>query len=613
MNKQKSATEAGVGPSGEFAVGTTEQGAKILHNATGGEVIAEYLMHSGIPYVFGLSGSEEVGLWDALVDRQDRIKYVTCVHEHVAMGMADGYARASGRAPLVALHSIAGAAYAFGGLVTAYRDRVPVLVTAGRQSTDFRGHDGFLEAPNLHTFPTEYTQWTWDVMDPATIADTLRRATLLAEAPPGGPVFVTFSKDLYERRIEEAEILPPEKSRVPRDIEPPARHVEAIVEGLLNAEHPLIMLGNEGLHDDVSGPLMEIADLLGIPVATSWETGMFYPTNHPSYIGTFLVQDQALPLEADVFWSLGAHMFKRPKNDGVLISRSARIFHTGLDHHEVARNYPVDSAAYANIRLTAAAVLDALRTRDLDTALINSRKSRLKDYAAERRARLAAAAEEEFDNAPIALSRLFSELDKVMSSDACIVQEMVTSLDQAQNYLTIDANVPYEKRRRAFGTTGGVLGWGLPAAIGVAMGSPGREVWCVLGDGAFNFGTQALWSAARYEAPTAYVVLNNGQYQANRMNMAKYQGRMHATGQYPGVNLKQPAIDYVALARGYGVEAETVDEPTQLAAALERAKHAINAGRPYVVDVHIETRFGDFDRDWYDHFSIAKGFQPADG
>ena len=611
MNKQKSANEPGIGPSGEYSVRVTEQGAKILRNATGGELVAEYLIHAGVPYVFGLSGSEEVGLWDALVDRQDRIKYVTCVHEHVAMGMADGYARASGRTPLVALHSIAGAAYAFGGLVTAYRDRVPVMVTAGRQSTDFRGHDGFLEAPNLHTFPAEYTQWTWDVMDPATIPDTLRRATLLAEAPPGGPVFVTFSKDLYERRVEDAEILAPEKSRVPRDIEPPARHVEAIVDGLLNAERPMIMLGNEGLHDDVSGELMEIADMLGVPVATSWETGMFYPTNHPSFIGTFLVHDQKLPLECDVFWSVGAHMFKRPKNDGVLIPRSARIFHTGLDHHEVARNYPVDSAAYANIRLTAAAVRDALLARDVDTDVIKSRKAWLRDYAAERRARLAEQLKAEFDNSPIALARLFSELDKVMSTDACIVQEMVTSLDQAQNYLTIDAGVPFEQRRRAFGTTGGVLGWGLPAAIGVAMGSPGKEVWCVLGDGAFNFGVQALWSAARYEAPTAYVVLNNGQYQANRMNMAKYPGRMLATGQYPGVNLKHPAVDYVALARGYGVEGETVDDPAALAAALGRAKQAINAGRPYLVDVHVDTRFGSFDRDWYDHFSIAEGFRPA--
>jgi benzoylformate decarboxylase len=599
-----------IGPVADLATETTEQGAKVLHNATGGELIAEFLMHTGVPYVFGLSGSEEVGLWDALVDRQDKIKYVTCLHEHVAMAMADGYSRSSGRTPLVALHSIAGAAYAFGQMVSSFRDRVPVVVTAGRQSTDFRGHDGFLEAPNLHVFPQQYTQWTWDVMDAATIPDTLRRATLLAEAPPGGPTFVTISKDLYERRVERAEIQPREKSRVPRDIEPAARHVEAIAAALLAAEHPVLMIGNEALHDDVSGEVMAIAEAIGAPVMNSFEMGMVYPTNHPNFVGTFLVQDQEIPRQADVFWSLGAHMFKRGANDGVIIDRAAQILHTGLDHTEVARNYPVDSAAYANIKLTAAAVLDLLKTRNLDTSSIRARKQWMQSYAEHRRARLAEALRKEFDRSPIALSRLFSELDAVMSSDARLVQEMVTSLDQAQNYLTIDCATPYAQRRRAFGTTSGILGWGIPAAIGVAIGSPGKEVWCVSGDGSFNFGLQGLWSASRYDAPIAYVILNNGQYQANRLTMSRYPGRMVESGQFAGMSLGHPDIDYVAIAKGYGIEAEAVSNPADLAAALRRAKQAINDGRPYLLDVKIETRFGSFDSEWFDHFSIAKGWSP---
>jgi benzoylformate decarboxylase len=597
-----------IGPVETFAVEEGPGGAKILHNATGGELIAEFLINWGVPYVFGLSGSEEVGLWDALLDRQDRIKYVTCVHEHVAMAMADGYARSTGKTPLVALHSIAGAAYAFGQLVSSYRDRIPVVVTAGRQSTDFRGHDGFLEAANLHTFPQQYTQWTWDVMDAATIPDTLRRATLLAEAPPGGPTFVTFSKDLYEKRVARAEILPRNKSTVSRAANPPAEHVTAIVDALIEAKRPVLMVGNEAIRDEVSAEVMAIADQLGVPVMTSFEMGIVYPTNHPNFVGTFLVQDQELPRNADVFWSLGAHMFKRPVNDGAIIERSAKIFHTGLDHTEVARNYPVDSAAIANIKSTAIAVLNELQTRNLDTPGVKARKAWILAYAAARKARLAEELARDYANTPIALSRLFNELDQVMSSDACIVQEMVTSLDQAQNYLTIDCNVLYEKRRKAYGTTSGILGWGIPAAVGVAIGNPGKEVWCVSGDGSFNFGVQALWSASRYDAPIVYVVLNNGQYQANRLNMSKYPGRMVERGQFPGVSLGHPDIDYVSLAKGYGVAGERVTEPDQLAAAFARAKGTIQQGRPYLVDVKVATRFGAFDEQWFDHFSIAAGW-----
>ena len=599
------------GPTGDFLSASTPHGARILRNATGGELIAEFLIHWGIPYVFGLSGSEEVGLWDALVDRQDRIRYATCVHEHVAMAMADGYARSSGKTPLVALHSIAGAAYAFGQMVSSFRDRIPVVVTAGRQSTDFRGHDGFLEAPNLHSLPRDYVQWTWDVMDAGTIPDTLRRATLLAEAPPGGPTFITFSKDLYETRVDEAEILPREKSRISRRIEPPREHVDAIVAGLVNAQRPALIIGNEAIRDEVSGETMAIAEALGMPVMTSFEMAMVYPTNHPNYVGTFLKHDPNIPGNADAFWSLGSHMFKRFSNEGALIARSAKIFHTSLDHTELARNYPVDSAALANIKTTAGAVLEALRSRNLDTPIINGRKRWMRDYFAAKQARLADELRRDFDKRPIALSRLFRELDKVMDSDACIVQELVTALDQASNYLTLDRNRPYETRRRAYGTSSGILGWGVPGAVGVAMGNPGKEVWCLSGDGSFNFGVQGLWSAARYEAPIAYVILNNGQYQANRMNMAKYPGRMVETGKFPGVQLGNPDIRYVKIAEGYGIEGERVTAPDKLCEALKRAKRAIRNGRPYLVDVKVETRFGDYDRNWHDHFSIARGWHPG--
>lgn len=599
------AVKPAIGPSQGMSIERDAHGGLQLRDATGGEVVAEFLIHWDVPYVFGLSGSEEIGLWDALIDREARLKYVTCLHEQVAMAMADGYARASGKTPLVALHSIAGAAYAFGQMVTSCRDRVPVVVTCGHQSTDFRGHDGFLESPGLHAFPQHYTQWTWDVMDASTLAATLRRATLLAEAPPGGPTFVTISKDLFERRIPQTEILPREKSRVSRAVLPPAEHVEAIVDGLLAAERPMILLGAEARREEVSGEVMAIAEAVGAQVAMSWEMSMVYPTNHPSFVGSVLVQEPDLPRQADAFWSLGGHMFKRPRNEGVIVSRAAKVFHTGQDSTEVARNYPVDSAALANIKSTAAAVLAALRGKDLDTPALRARRQRVLDFAKARRARLAGQLAQDGADGPVGLRRLFSELDRAIASDANLVLEVVTSFDIAQDCLTIDGNVPYEKRRRAFGTASGVLGWGLAAAIGVAIGRPGRETWCVLGDGCANFGIQSLWTAARYAAPVAYVVINNGQYQANRMNMVRFPGRMAATGRYPGVSLAHPEIDFISLAKGYGIEAETVSDPAQLVAAFGRAKAAMAEGRPYLVDVRVKTRFGGFDPDWHGRFSIA--------
>jgi len=115
--------------------------SRVLENHTGGELMAEFLIDWNVPYVFGLAGSEEIGFLDALVDRT-QLNYATCLHEHVAMAMADGYSRSTGDTSIVCLHSIAGAAYAFGQFVSTYRDRIPVVVTAGRQAVDYRGQDG---------------------------------------------------------------------------------------------------------------------------------------------------------------------------------------------------------------------------------------------------------------------------------------------------------------------------------------------------------------------------------------------------------------------------------------------------------------------------------------
>ena len=166
---------------------------------TGGELMAELLVEWNVPYVFGLGGSEEVGFLDALVDRL-ALQYVHGIHEASVMSMADGYARATGEVPIMNLHSVAGAAYALGPMVNAFKDRIPIVVTVGRQSTEIRGTNAFLESVNLHQLPQEYTQWTWDVMNAETIPETW---TSIIPAPSGGAISrpaAAFSVGVCPRR-----------------------------------------------------------------------------------------------------------------------------------------------------------------------------------------------------------------------------------------------------------------------------------------------------------------------------------------------------------------------------------------------------------------------------
>jgi thiamine pyrophosphate-dependent acetolactate synthase large subunit-like protein len=135
---------------------------------------------------------------------------------------------------------------------------------------------------------------------------------------------------------------------------------------------------------------------------------------------------------------------------------------------------------------------------------------------------------------------------------------------------------------------------------------PRKEVWCLTGDGCFNFGSQALWSAARYEVPVGVVIFNNREYQANRVNANRYDQRQRETGKYIGVRLDHPDIDYVSMAAAYGIEGERVVEPGEIAGALGRCKRVINEGRPYVVDVRIARQYEGSDSEYYDFFSVAE-------
>lgn len=581
-----------------------EQG-RVISNMTGGEAMAEFLVEWDVPYVFGLAGSEEVGFLDALVDRAS-LKYTTGLHENAVMAMADGYSRSTGDTSIVQLHSVAGVAYALGQLAGSYRDRIPVVVTAGRQSTDFRGHDGFLESPNLAEMPRDYAQWIWDVMSPETIPEVLRRAFLLAEAPPGGPTFVTFSKDLWEKKIKSVEIIPRSRSRVDSDVLPPHGHVEQIVDSLLSADRPTLFLGRECVKYEVSQDVAEIAETIGAMVMFSVKIPAVFPTTHPNFVGEVLDDPSILP-DIDCIWSIGAQMFKTfTPQPSPLINRHATVLHTSLAGNQVGRNYPVDAAAIASIKTTASMVLEELRKRKLDKSAIAARERWLHDYTRKQRQQFDENAKAEWNDSPIGTSRLMTELDRVIAPNAEVVSELITSDGYPRKYLTFDHTKPPAERRRQYYTGSGILGWGVAAAIGTKIGNPQKEVWCLTADGCFNFGSQALWSASRYEVPIGIVIFNNGDFQANRANSVRYGGRMKETGHYIGCSLRHPDIDYVKMAGAYDIEGESVSDPEKLAAALVRCKQAIQNGRPYLVDARIKRYYDGADSDWHDFYSVAE-------
>lgn len=591
--------------SGETATAAEAPG-RIVTGLTGGELMAEFLLDWNVPYVFGLAGSEEVGFLDALVDRI-KLQYVTGLHEGSVMAMADGYARASGQTAFVNVHSVAGTSFALGLIVNASKDRVPIVVTAGTQGTDVRGTNAFLEAVNLAEIPRDYTRWHWDVLNAETIPDVLRRAFLLAEVPPGGPTFVTFSKDLWEGRVERAEILPRSRTRVDLAVGPSPEAVSRAVDLLVNAQLPVIVAGRELNRFGGAGHLQEIAERLAAPVFADLfasHSPITFPTTHPLF-GGFYAEDEAFPRTFDAFWSVGGTMFTiGAPSPQPLVPRGASVIHTSLDGTDVGRNYPVDVPMIASVERSTAAVLDELKGRTLSTSVIDDRRRRMTEYARGRRQKLADQATRVWDASPISVERLASELNRRMDPGAIVVTELISEEQLADAYFDLNQS---GGGRLQLTTSGGCLGWGLGAAVGAKIAQPDRQVVALVGDGSFQFGVQALWTTVRYEVPVAIVIWNNNAYQANRKFLHQYGGRAAKTGRYPGCSIDAPEIDHVSICKGYGVEAERVDDPGRLGDALDRCFRNVAGGRPSVVDVRIARRYGGADSTWHDFFSVARG------
>src|SRR4051812_33474949 len=360
---------------------------RVLDNVTGGEVMAEFLIDWNVPYVFGLAGSEEVGFLDALVDRV-KLQYVQGLHESSVMAMADGYARASGQTAFVQVHSDAGTAYALGQIANAFRDRVPIVITAGGQSTRARGQNVFLEAPNLAQLPRDYTRWTWDVLNVDTIPEVLRRAFLLARVPPGGPTFVTFSKDLWEQRVARAEILPRLRSEPDAALHPDPAAVTRAADLLRNAKLPVIVAGRELNTYGGADVVRDIAELPGAPGCGDLfasHSPLTFPTFHRQFAG-FFAEDEHSPAGYDVFWSVGGTMFTAAgATPQPIVPRGVKVIHTTVDTTELGRTYPVDVPMMSRVDLAAEAVRDELRRRPPASAAVAERRRSVEAAARQRR------------------------------------------------------------------------------------------------------------------------------------------------------------------------------------------------------------------------------------
>jgi benzoylformate decarboxylase len=456
----------------------------------------------------------------------------------------------------------------------------------------------FQDSDHSETMTQPITKWYWQALTTASIPATVRRGMKFASTPPCGPVFLSLPTNVLREQAT-AGIWDHAKFDVPMRIRPDKESIEKAARALIEAKNPMISIGDELTWCRAGKEVVELAELLGIPVAGQYgPLGYWsrpFPTRHPLYIGPHL-RDMRYPGKPDVLLNLGNRHGERNAPGTTLIS-------IRLDPTSLARSAPVDLGMVADLKLAAADLSAAIRSMATET--------RLKQIAEERTVRTSAyskemwelrqkIARENADRSPVSLERLALELEGTLDRDTCYVCDVDSgkTMDPLMSFGGDD--------KQYIGTSPSILGWGMAAAFGVKLAKPDLPVISIVGDGSFCFsGPQPLWTQARYKAPVLNIVLNNHSYNNERNRIWHYGGRQFQTGRDMTCYLGNPDIDYAKSAQAFGVEGEVVKEPGALKDAVARGRRAVAEGRPYLLDIHTYRDGIGAVSTWHPSYSVA--------
>jgi benzoylformate decarboxylase len=562
------------------AAAPKDHAAMAKNQITGRSAFIALLKGEGITHLFGNPGTTELPVMHALAGHPE-MTYVMSMHESLVVGMADGYARASGQLAACNVHAAPGLGNAMGSLFNAKFTRIPMILTAGQQEL---GH-GLTEPllfDNLVRMAEPLVKWAVEVTRIEDLPRIVRRAAKVAMTPPTGPVFISLPGDILN---DEAGIELSTPSRVETRVRPGDELLAKIAARILKADRPVIIAGDEMVRSDALEEAARFAEAIGAPVMQQgFASSACFLSETASYIG-LLPKDQPgmrKALEAhDLLIVLGC--------DGLRTSTSSpteplpaglAVIHIGLDDWEIGKNDAVEIGVRADIRETLAAILPALAAKGGPAYKAKS-AARMAEISQRnwtaKRAILAKAITARPATTPIDPDQFMLQIADNLPADAIIVHEGFTTTHHLTDLFPFRDRFAYHN-----GGSGGI-GWSIPASVGVAFAQPKRPVVTIVGDGSAMFSIQALWTIAHHKLPIVTVICNNGGYRIIKRRLKAF----HKSEHYIGMDFADPSVDFVGLAASMGMAAKRITGVAEVGPAIVEA---IRSGKPILLDVVVDNR-----------------------
>ncbi|MSQ23565.1 MAG: thiamine pyrophosphate-binding protein [Chloroflexi bacterium] len=535
---------------------------------TAARAIVECLLREGVDHIFGIPGTQNLPLIDALRDTP-AIRYVLTRHEQGAAFMAYGFARASGRPGIVTSTEGPGVTNLVTGIAAAYKGFVPVISLCGIQEDFVRERDANQDIDQTSLF-RPITRWAYSIPSAHKAQESMRKAFRVALSHPTGPVHIDTSRDVF---LEETEL---------EDIAPAAYRTESLPncpESLLNevvklmerAERPLFVVGGGVLKEGLIGEMQHLAELTQIPVAALQYSPDAFPSTHSLALGPlgrngWASANHAAP-RADLIVAIGAHIdvYSTTFRYGV-ISREAKLVHHAVSPSDIGVVYPVALGLSGSTRSFVEGLTARLESAGRTWPWLDVPKARA-DWDAERFGEVNAEA------VPIASQYLAATMRKVLPRDGM----MILDAGNAGKHMRVYFDT-YEGGTFMSIDDWASVGGAFPIGLGAKLARPERPVMCTVGDMGMMCNIGEIETAVREHIPVVCVVYND----QGLGNERAYQNELYGGRQYA---VDYGDVDFAALARTLGAFGERVTDPADLEPALHRA---LASNQPAIVDVVID-------------------------
>jgi acetolactate synthase-1/2/3 large subunit len=527
---------------------------------TGAQALIESLKREKVENIFGIIGGALLPVHDVLVDSE--IRHILTRHEQRAAHAADGYARASGRAGVCMATSGPGATNLVTGIANAYLDSSPVIALTGQVNTYSAntaymiGRDAFQEA-DIIGITTPITKYNCQVKSAAEIPIAVKTTFHIATTGRPGPALIDLPKDTQTKK---AEMEFPDSVQIrgyKPNTEPHPIQVKRAVKMLLKAERPMILAGGGVILSNASPELLQIAELLMMPVATTFMGKSCFPENHPLSMGNIGMHGTMLAnqmiLEADVLLAVGTRFQDRSTGTLDDFCPSAKIIHIDIDAAEIGKNVAVDVPIVADAKQTLRLIYQQLVhkiTKREDTLWLKRVKEAKETFLSGM----------DLGKGELTSPKLLRELRKLLPDNAIITTEV------GQNQMWAALHFQTIKPRTFISSGGlGTMGFGFPASIGAKVACPSCPVIDIAGDGSFRMTEQELGTSVTEDIPVIVVILNNSM-----LGMVAQWQRLFYKGRYAAVKLGS-VPDFVKLAQAYGAEGVRVGSLSEFSDAMKKA------------------------------------------